>query len=341
MIVKIKSHKRAVFANVLKYMVNNKDRLIDSRGKSFTLTHNLKGRTLEKWVEQYRGNEALRLINRKDSVRLTHEILSWHKDDAKNMTFEKMEAVARAYIQQRNPKGMYVAVPHFDKDHYHVHICASGLEYKTGKSLRMSRDEFSKLKKDIQQFQVEKFPELSRSTVQHGKGDRAAMSDAEYQIKRRTGRETNREVVMGMLKTCYKKADSKETFFQLMKESGIKTYERSGKVTGVVQDGIKFRFSRLGFTEERLADLERTKARGRELREVRKTEEPEIERRIVPEPEGEKDDDIKEDMKTETAEETPEEESKEQDDQSRDDELDEIRSRDDDSPDQDLEPGDD
>jgi len=273
MIVKIKSHKRAVFGRVLQYMVGSKDRLIDPNGRSFIITHNLKSRSLANWEKQYRDNEALRLRHRKDSVLLTHEILSWHKDDSANMTLEKMEAIAREYIRQRNPKGLYVAVPHFDKEHYHVHLCVSGLEYKTGKSLRMSRSELGKLKKDIQQYQIEKYAELSKSTVRHGLGDRSAMTDTEYQIKRRTGRETGRELVSAMLKTCYKKANSKETFLELLKESGLKIYERSGKVTGVMQnDGTKFRFSRLGFTEERLRDLEKTNIRGRDLGRMREKE---------------------------------------------------------------------
>ena len=48
---------------------------------------------------------------------------------------------------------MYVAVPHFDKDHYHVHICASGVEYRTGKTMRLSKAEMQKMKKNIQKYQ--------------------------------------------------------------------------------------------------------------------------------------------------------------------------------------------
>lgn len=269
MIVKVKSHKRAAFSGVLKYILENKERLRDPKGKSFLLKHNLKGKKIEDWVKQYKANEAFRNIHRKGNVMLTHEILSWHKDDAENITPEKLEKIAEEYINRRNPNGMYIATAHFDKEHYHIHVCASGLEYRTGKSLRMSRQEFSDLKKGIQEFQQEKFPELSKSVVSHGKGDLSRMSDAEYQVKRRTGRETGREKVTAALKTCYKKAESKETFLELLHDCGLKTYERSGKITGVIDNGIKFRFSRLGFTEERLADLDKTKLRGKELRGVR------------------------------------------------------------------------
>lgn len=253
-------------------MVHNKDRLVDQNKRSFAVTHNLKGNTIAQWVKQYKENETHRLRNRIDSVKLTHEILSWHKDDAKNISLEKMEAMAREYIQKRNPRGIYVAIPHFDKSHYHVHICASGVEYKTGKSLRLSKIDLQKLKVDIQNYQKEKFPELSKSVVEHGKKDENRLTEKEYQLKLRTGRETEKEKLTAALKTCYKKSNSRETFFQLLKECGIKTYERGGKITGVVSDDKKFRFNRLGYTEDRLLYLDRSIIRESELKEMRRPE---------------------------------------------------------------------
>lgn len=250
-------------------MLNEKDRLFDENKNSFAITHNLKGKTVAEWENQYKANEEFRKCKRKDSVYLTHEILSWHRDDAKNITLAKMEEMAREYIKQRNLKGMFVAVPHFDKQHYHIHICASGIEFKTGKSLRLAKPELQKLKKDIQQYQIEKFPELSKSVVQHGKNEKSVLTDNEYQIKLRTGRETDKEQLIGMLKTCYKKANSKETFFHLLKECNLTLYERAGKTSGIVFNNKKFRFKRLGFTEERLEELDRLLQRKIELNKVR------------------------------------------------------------------------
>ena len=250
-------------------MINDKDRLFDKEGRSFAIAHNLKGNSINAWVQQFKNNEQYRLRKRSDSVLLTHEILSWHKDDAKNITLAKMETMAREYIKQRNRNGIYVAVPHFDKDHYHIHICASGIEYKTGKSLRLSKSDLLKLKKDIQQFQIERFPELSKSVVAHGKKEKSLTSDIEYQIKLRTGRESGKEQVIAMLKTCYKKANSKETFFELLKESGLETYDRNGRTTGVIHDNYKFRFNRLGFTDDRFEELDKFVTRGNEVRKLR------------------------------------------------------------------------
>ena len=250
-------------------MLHDKDRLFDREGKSFIVTYNLKGNNIKEWGQQFKENETYRTQRRKDSVLLTHEILSWHRDDAKNITLKKLEEMTREYIRLRNPNGLYIAVPHFDKGHYHVHVCASGIEYHNGKSLRLSKAELQKLKKGIQNYQVEKFPELSHSIVNHGGKSKSLVTEKEYQHKHRMGRESEKEKIIETLQTCYKKAFSKEDFFELLKESKLSSYSRGGKVTGIVYQGRKFRFSTLGFTDEKLKELDKSIERERELQKVR------------------------------------------------------------------------
>jgi hypothetical protein len=45
---------------------------------------------------------------------------------------------------------------------------------------------------------------------------------------------TDKEQLIGILKTCYRKANSKETFLQLLKECRLTPYERGGKTSGIV-----------------------------------------------------------------------------------------------------------
>jgi len=283
MIIKIKSHKKPSFLKLLDYMVNDKDRLFDKEGKSFAITYNLKGDSIEEWDQQFRANEEYRQHKRVNSVILTHEILSWHRDDAKDISLGKLEDMARAYIQKRNPNGMYVAVPHFDKEHYHVHICTSGIEYRTGKTMRLAKKDLQELKQKIQQYQLDKYPELSKSIVNHGKQKKeyALLSENEYQYQQRTGRATDKEQVIGMLKTCYKKANSKEDFYELLNECGLSTYVRGGRISGVVFSERKFRLKTLGFTEERLQELEKTLNQSKELSELRKKANEKTKEKII------------------------------------------------------------
>ena len=250
-------------------MLNDKDRLFDNEGRSFALTHNLKGDSITSWVKQFEKNETNRQRHRSNSVFITHEIISWHREDTKHITLAKMETMAREYIKQRNQRGLYVAVPHFDRSHFHIHVCASGVD-QSGKSLRLPKPELQKLKKEFQQYQIDKFPELSKSIVNHGKGEKPLLTEKEYQFKLRTGRETEKEQVIEILKTCFKKSISKNDFYTQLKKSGLETYERSGKITGIKKGNIKFRFSRLGFTEQRIEELNKSINREKELFAIRK-----------------------------------------------------------------------
>jgi len=251
-------------------MLYDKDRLFDDKGYSFIVSHNLKGNDINEWVKQYQKNETYRKMNRVNSVVLTHEIISFHKDDATNITLQKLEDIARQYVRQRNINGMYVAVPHFDKEHYHIHICASGIEYRTGKAMRLSKTELLNVKKQIQKYQIEKYPELSKSLVNHGNEKKEyALSDKENKYKERTGRASDKEQLTGMLKTCYKKADSKDSFYENLKLCGLTTYIRGGKISGIIFNEKKFRINRLGFTDERLEELNKSINRVKEIGELR------------------------------------------------------------------------
>jgi len=245
-------------------MIHNKDRLVDKNKNSFIITHNLKGKAIRDWVNQYKSNEALRTRNRKDSVRLTHEILSWHKEDSGQLTLAKIENMTREYLRERNPRGMYLAVPHFDKQHYHVHICASGVEYKTGKSMRLTKMELQTLKKEIENYQRTKYPELTRS-ITKPKSKGLLTDEKEYQFKLRTGRQSNREHVAELIKNCLTTSSSKHSFLTMLEKKGLQTYKRNEKINGVIFNANKYRFSRLGFTHEQFERLETFSRREKDI----------------------------------------------------------------------------
>ena len=249
-------------------MVHDKDRLFDDSGKSLCIKHNVKGNDIESWVNQFKENEKLRLRKRKDSVYCTHEILSWHRDDAGKVTLEKLDDMTREYIKLRNPKGMFIAIPHFDRDHYHMHICTSGIEYRTGHSMRLSKSAFGKLKLDIQKFQKERFPEFEKSVVDHGAKDKRRGKEHEN-IKHD---EKDKRYLSAILKTCYKKANSIKTFDSLIKDSGLKTYQRGGRLSGVVYNDRKYRLQKLGFNKDRLQELEKFSERRGDMRKFRERE---------------------------------------------------------------------
>lgn len=161
---------------------------------------------------------------------------------------------------------------HSDKEHYHVHICASGIEYGTGKAMRMTKPEFAELKTNIQDFQRKRFPELSKSIVQHGRTlkKELALSDTDYQIRQRTGRASHREQIISILNNCYKKTRSRDEFFRMLSENGLQTYMRGGKTTGIILKNRKFRLKRLGLSQEMLNELNLEIRRKHELERLRR-----------------------------------------------------------------------
>ena len=141
--------------------------------------------------------------------------------------------------------------------------------------MRLSKISLQSLKKKIQEYQIDKYPELSKSLVNHGnkKKEYALLSEKEYQYKLRAGRATDKEQLIGMLKTCYKKANSKDDFFEMLKESELSTYIRGGRISGVIFKNKKFRLNRLGFTEEKIEQLNKENERVIPLHEFRKKKE--------------------------------------------------------------------
>lgn len=248
MIVKIKSRKNQTYRQLLEYMLHDNDRLSGKEG--FVVAHNLKGNRIDSWVDQFKALEAGRIHRRKNSVTMTHEILSWHADDARHMTKEKMERMTREYIRIRGVRGAKVlAIPHYNKSHYHVHLLVSGVD-GTGKAMRLSRAEFGEIKTKAQQFQIDIFPELKNSVVVHSRKSQKHIHDKEVQYKKRTGKISTREELSEVVHLCRSRSHSKNDFFQFLKVAGIEVYLRRGKETGVRSGNRKFRFKNFGIDLE-------------------------------------------------------------------------------------------
>ncbi|MEO5643906.1 MAG: relaxase/mobilization nuclease domain-containing protein [Bacteroidia bacterium] len=259
MIVKIKSRKNQSYRQLIEYMLHDKDRLSGKDG--FIVAKNLKGNRIDSWVKQLQENEKFRKRKRKDSVIITHEILSWSKKDS--ISPEQMEVLTREYLKRRNIRGMYLAVPHYNRENYHVHILAAGIEYKTGKALRLSRKELADLKRGMQEFQKEKYPELIHSAVEHGRKKKGIAKEKEFQARKRTGKLSQREELFLMVESCFKNSKTQEDFFARLQGCKLQTYVRGGRIYGVVFGNRNYRFKTLGLDlatlEMRREEIEREK----------------------------------------------------------------------------------
>src|SRR5688572_28504463 len=101
---------------------------------------------------------------------MNHVIISFHANDREKLSQEILQDIAQKYIDLSADAALVVAVPHFEKDHLHVHLAISGVDCFEGKSLRMSKADFADTKEKLQDYQREKYPELEHSIVEHGRG---------------------------------------------------------------------------------------------------------------------------------------------------------------------------
>ncbi|MBX7226410.1 MAG: relaxase/mobilization nuclease domain-containing protein [Chitinophagales bacterium] len=238
-------------------MMHDKDRFNREQGESFTLQHNVKGKTIPSWVKQFEKNEAGRVHQRSNSVVIYHDVLSFSNRDTKNLSLEKIEDMGRKYIELRNENALYIAIPHQDKDHWHVHFCISGVEI-SGLANRVSRGEFANIKKELERYQIEKYPELSNSIVHHDTPKKKEiLSEKEFQLTKRTKMPSERVKTKELVGRIYKESNSKEDFYKRLGDAGLKTYNRGGRVYGIDGDR-KMRFSTLGFDEKKIESLDVT-----------------------------------------------------------------------------------
>lgn len=268
MIIKSKSRRRATWRQLLNYMEEGTDE------RSLLLTHNVRGTSIEAWVSEFLEAEEARLTRRTDSVTLYHEIMSFHDEDTHAITQEKLEDLTLQYINLRAETGLVVAMSHHDRDHVHVHFCISGVEHSTGKSMRMSQSQFTAVKRSMQAYQQQRYPEIAKSIADHGRKARQVRSEPEYLMKQRTGQPSKREQLAEQLRVLFNKSSSLERFGQALKEHGMELYRRNGRPQGVLADGVKYRLSSVGISIEdaeragrapsRLDQLQRIRERGRE-----------------------------------------------------------------------------
>ena len=256
MILKSLSRKSGT-GQLIRYIFKDEKKLTSPRQKPIIIRHNVRSRTIEKQIKEFKENEKFRLHPRKNSVKAYHTILSFSNKDKDKITEKTIRSVAKEYMKLRGNDNLFLGTVHYDKDHVHLHIVMSGTKYLTGQANRLSRSEFAGLKKSLDKWQEKKFPELIHSLPHHGKSKGLTKSPKEQVIDRRNGRVSQKETLLKTLEVGYNKSTSVDSFLASLKAKGFEPYYRSGRLTGVRSaDNTKFRLGRLGYDEIKLAKLE-------------------------------------------------------------------------------------
>jgi len=238
---------------------NGSKEFTKSSGESpFIIRHNIRSRTLDGFIMEFKQNEHNRIHKRSNQTVLNHFIISFSPGDSLNLDDKKLKAIVKKFIQLRGANNLYIGSKHMDKSHVHLHIAGSGTQIN-GRASRISKKELADLKTGLDAFQMERFPELSHSLPRHGLSiaqNGLLQPDLVQELDKHR---TQRQAVLLALKTAYSKSISTDTFLSQLQSMGHEPYYRAGKLTGIKYNGQrKFRLAKLGFETDKLVKLSAT-----------------------------------------------------------------------------------
>ena len=226
----------------------------------------------------------------KAGVVLYHEILAIAAADREKVTEEMLVDLTREYLRQRAPNALAYAKAQFNTDSPHVHILISGNLIESAKKLRLERGQFEQVKRNLEAYQREKYPQLTHSIV-HGpqrskSADQLRQTDGEHERARRLKKADRAEPsqkgeARERLKACLDEARSEQHLTELLTASQLAPYVR-GKTPGVTdtQTGRKYRLNTLGLEREGQETVKRLRenapAQEKIERRIRKLEEIEL-----------------------------------------------------------------
>lgn len=169
MIVKSVSHKSAKKSSIKKLIgyVFNPEKMKDLDGKELIVKKLINGYDKSKWADAFKKNDDGRIFQHSKRTVLRHEFISFSPQSSPHLTREKLKTLAKYYLNHRSSKAMGVATVHYDKNP-HIHFIIAGVAID-GSSTRVSRESFKAFKIKLQEFQQQKYPELSHSVVDHAK----------------------------------------------------------------------------------------------------------------------------------------------------------------------------
>jgi hypothetical protein len=264
MILKSMGRKSSSFGQVIEYITKEKEKIPVPPHLIFK--HNLFGKTKAEIEQEFLRNEANRQYKRGGVNRLYHEWIAFHDQDRDKLTDLMLEDLARQYFKIRNENALFVAAVHKDKDHVHVHFLVSGTEI-SGKSLRISKQEFNDIKKSLQDYQIQKYPQLQHSISNFEAKSKNQIQSKEYKVIERNGK-SDKQVLKEQLEQIYSQSKSRTEWQEKIKSAELEVYTR-GKNQGIIFNDRNYRLNTLGFTEEKFAELDKIEMSMEELRSIR------------------------------------------------------------------------
>jgi hypothetical protein len=164
MIIKSKGHqkKSGIFRFLINYVFSDKGKANEEN--SFSFFHNVLSRDVNSISQEFLENDNFRK-QRSNGLALHHIIISFSPEDSEHISVDVLHDLIQKFIQLRGNEGLYFGRLHSSEEHQHVHLIMSANKYLSGQSMRVSKDEFQRIHQELEVYQREKYPEISRSIV--------------------------------------------------------------------------------------------------------------------------------------------------------------------------------
>jgi len=251
MIIKSMSRKVPSFDQLIGYMD------LGATSRENNIYYNLYSRKPEGIEDEFRDNSRF-LQKRKNGVYMYHEVISITRskqiDEQEQINI--LRQLVYKYIQERAGNNLVYAVLHDDKtDNLHYHLLISSNEIESSKKHRLSKAKFDSVKKNLELFVLDCHPELEQKKLiskdKQSKQTSDSLSNKGVELKRRTGKTPQRDIVKESLLNIFASASTHAEFIELLESEHFQIYKR-GKHWGVLNESTnrKHRFATLGVSEE-------------------------------------------------------------------------------------------
>lgn len=282
MIIKSMARKAPSFDQLIQYF--HKDAYYR---KAPVFTHNMWDiGTPEEAAEELKQNATF-LPKRANGNYLYHEcIMLGHHPNVDHPKQERilLDLVQR-YVELRAPDQMVYGRMHLDTNYLHFHLCITANTVRGKQRQWLSKAAFSNIQRELEKYKLSKYPELGdekyydlearKQKREKAKADKAKLSRSEFELKKRSGKLSQKERDRIAILDVFETALSELEVTQRLSQLGFEMYKR-GETEGVVKTdgGRKYRLKTLGLThdlqkaknrlrvyDERRADLMMSRAR--------------------------------------------------------------------------------
>lgn len=263
MIIKSMSRKHASFAQLIDY-IEGEAKL---RSRKYSVFHNTYSRNTDRLKAEFMENSE-HLRYRKNGVYLYHEVISITRTQQIDEDQQKaaLKQIVEEYLHHRGKHNLAYAVLHEDTEHLHFHIVMSANEAGERDRTRLSKEKFAEIQTDLEAWVLQKHPELEQQAVfhknqteaerqqrkekkDHEKADKAHLSKAGEELKRRGGKTSIRDEMQEKLADIFTTATDPRHFADLLEKAGFKLYQRGQQYGVTDSQGKKYRLNKLGLSE--------------------------------------------------------------------------------------------